>query len=79
MPEFTRLRHKLKEVLFSSVRISAITSFSEIKNWNAIASNGVRSSHAISMILSVWAAVKLNLIIILVIIDFHLFRFYIVH
>lgn len=52
-PEFTLFLQSLKLDSFSSERISSITSDSLIPNWNCIASNGVRSSHAISMILSI--------------------------
>lgn len=53
MPLFTRLRQRLKLLRFNSLRIKAITSLSEKPNCVFIASNGVRSSHAISMILSI--------------------------
>ena len=53
MPLFTRLRQRLKLLRFNSLLIIAITSLSEKPNCALIASNGVRSSQAISMILSI--------------------------
>lgn len=54
----TRARHILKLLGFISLRISLITSFSLRSNCRAIASKGVRSSHAISMILSIWSTLN---------------------
>ncbi len=52
-PEFTLFLQSLKLDSLSSVRISSITSDSLVPNWNVMASKGVRSSQAISMIRSI--------------------------
>jgi hypothetical protein len=58
-PLCTRARQRLKLDLFNSFRMIAMTCDSEIPNCISIASNGVRSSHAISMILSMsFASIK---------------------
>jgi hypothetical protein len=54
-----RLRHIAKLLAFMFARMSSITSFSESPNCISIASKGVRSSHAISMIRSISAAERL--------------------
>ena len=46
-------RHILKLEAFEFKRMNSMTSFSFKSNWNSIASKGVRSSQAISMIRSV--------------------------
>ena len=46
----TRFRHIFQLLRFISCRISSITLASGTPNWNSIASKGVRSSHAISLI-----------------------------
>lgn len=48
----TRLRHILKLVAFISLRKRSITASSDSPNWWLMASKGVRSSQAISIILS---------------------------
>jgi hypothetical protein len=53
----TRLRHMRKLEAFISFRIIAITSASLTPNCICIASNGVLSSHAISIILSISCSV----------------------
>lgn len=50
---FILLRHILKLEALLCLRISSTTSFSDKPNWSSIASNGVRSSQAISMMRSV--------------------------
>lgn len=80
-PEFTLILQSLKLEGFNSLLITSITSDSEIPNWNSIASNGVLSSQAISMIRSV--CIKLNSFTIIlnfyrVLCDFKVFRFFLI-
>jgi hypothetical protein len=56
----TRLRHILKELGFMLVRMKLITADSFNPYVRSIASNGVRSSQAISMILEVSPAVNVG-------------------
>ena len=54
----TLLRHRLNEDRFSSLRMIAITCDSDKSKFRSIASNGVRSSQAISINREVSAAVS---------------------
>ena len=54
----TLFLHILKEDVFKLVRINSITSFSLRLNWKSIASIGVLSSHAISIMRSTSAKVS---------------------
>jgi hypothetical protein len=63
-PLFTRFRQSLKLFSFKFRRIRSITSFSVSSNWNRIASKGVRSSQAISIIRSRSASSNVCFIII---------------
>ncbi len=54
----TLFRHSLNEEVFKFVRIKRITSLSSRSNWKLIASNGVLSSHAISIMRSISLGVK---------------------
>ena len=53
MPLLTLLRQRLKLLRFNSLRMMAITAASFLLNWNAIASKGVLSSQAISIMRSI--------------------------
>jgi hypothetical protein len=50
---WTRALHIRHELAFIWLRINAIVSASVIPNWSKMASNGVRSSHAISTMRSI--------------------------
>ena len=58
----TLFRHNLKEEWERFVLIIFLTSFSLRQNWNSIASNGVLSSHAISIIRSTSSLLNLLMI-----------------
>ena len=53
--------------------MSALTSASANPNWNLMASKGVRSSHAISMILSIWLSVRGSFVLGALMMGFTLF------
>ena len=67
----TRARHNLKLVGFNSRRINVITSCSLIPHWSWIASKGVRSYHAISMIRSSSRSLKLYSFFIIIVYFFY--------
>ena len=58
----TLFLHNLKEDVFKLERITLITSFSLRLNWKLIASKGVLSSHAISIMRS--TSIKFNFLIV---------------